>query len=226
MSLREQSVISIVIDDLGLQSVMTKQASELDPAVTLSFLPYGNKVWRETSEAQAAGHDILLHLPMEPSDPTQDPGPNALMLDLGFKEILSRLRWAFDRIPLAIGVNNHMGSKFTADVNAMATVIGEIKARDLIYLDSRTTAKTVGSIIARQRMVKTVERDVFLDNKKTTKAILGQLEETEYIAKKNGRALAIGHAYSETLDILEQWIPIARNKGFSVLSISQYIFFD
>ncbi|HIB19662.1 MAG TPA: divergent polysaccharide deacetylase family protein, partial [Alphaproteobacteria bacterium] len=127
-------IIAIVIDDLGMQLALTERAIGLDPFVTLAFLPYASDVVSQVALARSAGHEVLLHMPMEPLSGSNDPGPNALYVDLEFREMLRRLRWAFDQIPHAVGLNNHMGSKFTADENAMATVIGEMKSRDLIFL--------------------------------------------------------------------------------------------
>ena len=103
----------------------------------------------------------------------------------------------------------------------MATVIGELTVKDLIYIDSRTTPHTVGARLAQRRGLRNAQRDIFLDNDRRLDAIRSQLKETEHIALRNGKAIAIGHPYPETLDVIKEWIPEAKEKGFSLVSISK-----
>ena len=222
MPTNHNPIISIVIDDLGMNTRLTRQAIQLDSSVTLSFLPYALDIEGKLELALGGGHEILLHMPMEPENSDKDPGPNALLVDLDLREMLRRLRWAFDKIPCAVGLNNHMGSKFTADENGMATVIGELTVKDLIYIDSRTTPHTVGARLAQRRGLRNGQRDIFLDNDRRLDAIRSQLKETEHIALKNGKAIAIGHPYPETLEVIKEWIPEGKEKGFSLVSISKF----
>ena len=215
-------IIAIVIDDLGMQLALTERAIGLDPFVTLAFLPYASDVVSQVALARSAGHEVLLHMPMEPLSGSNDPGPNALYVDLELREMLRRLRWAFDQIPHAVGLNNHMGSKFTADENAMATVIGEMKSRDLIFLDSRTTPESIATDLAHRRNLLNVRRDVFLDNDRSNGAIRSQLKLIERIAVERGSGIAIGHPYPETFNALEKWVEGARFRGFSLTTISEF----
>ncbi|MEJ0063637.1 MAG: divergent polysaccharide deacetylase family protein [Alphaproteobacteria bacterium] len=106
--------IAVVIDDLGLNERATKAAIALPAAVTLSFLPYGEHATALAGAARAQGHELLLHMPMQPVG-HDDPGPGALTVDLKEDEIAARVRKAFEAIPEAIGVNNHMGSRFNRE---------------------------------------------------------------------------------------------------------------
>ena len=221
MSDQRFPVIAVVIDDLGIQSDLTDRAIELDSFVALSFLPYSSDVIWQSTLARAAGHEILLHMPMEPLSRSNDPGPNALFVDLELHEMLGRLRWAFEKVPHAVGLNNHMGSRFTADVNGMATVIGEMKVRNLILLDSRTTPKSVATDVADRRNLKNLRRDVFLDNDRSKSAIQVQLKLLEKIAVERGSGIAIGHPYAETFDVLQEWFSDARSRGFSLIPITE-----
>ena len=216
------SIVSIVIDDLGMQEALTARATKLDESVTLAFLPYAPNVFPQATLAVALGHEVLLHMPMEPLNRSTDPGPNALFIDLDLREMLRRIRWEFDQIPHAIGLNNHMGSKFTADENSMATVIGEMKSRNLILLDSRTTPESVATKLARRRCLPHVQRDVFLDNDRSSAAIRRQLKVLEDIAHKQGGALAIGHPYHETFNVLEEWISGIETRDIILVPISEF----
>ena len=193
-------IIAIVIDDLGMQLALTERAIGLDPFVTLAFLPYASDVVSQVALARSAGHEVLLHMPMEPLSGSNDPGPNALYVDLEFREMLRRLRWAFDQIPHAVGLNNHMGSKFTADENAMATVIGEMKSRDLIFLDSRTTPESIATDSLPNCLEVTAETEdgLIMGLRHREYPIFGVQFHPESIASENGH------------DLLANFLDIAR----------------
>lgn len=110
--------IAIVIDDVGLDVDAARRTIALDGALSLAVLPYAQAAGTISQEAQAQGHDVLLHMPMEPVG-LADPGPNALRLGLSDADLAARMRWALAQVPGAVGINNHMGSRFTADPRAM-----------------------------------------------------------------------------------------------------------
>lgn len=218
----ERRLIAVVIDDLGPDARRTRDAIALPAPVTLAFLPYADSVAQLAHVAVAAGHDVLIHMPMEPEDTGHhDPGADALTVGLAPDELQARVRRALEHIPGAVGLNNHMGSRFTADVSGMALVLAELKQRDLLFLDSRTTAQSVGPEVARRSGVRFAGRDVFLDNTRTPAAIRQQLAETERLARRRGQAVAIGHPYPETLMVLRGWIPEALARGFELVPISR-----
>lgn len=213
--------IAIVLDDLGPSRTAAARAIALDPAVTLAFLPYAEDVASQAARARAAGHEVLLHMPMEPiAGSNNNPGPNALLIALDQGEIVRRMRWAMDRVPGAVGFNNHMGSLVTADRHIMALIMAEAKARGLMFLDSRTSPKTVAIAAADRQGLPRAARDVFLDNEMIAEKIAAQLAETERVARRRGGAIAIGHPHTVTLEVLERWIPDARARGFILVPIS------
>ena len=217
---RDQAMIAIVIDDLGLSPARTQAAIALRPPLTLSFLPYGNDLEGLTRSARAAGHELLVHVSMQPSDPAIDPGPHALTVDLDAPEILRRLRWALDRFDGYVGINNHMGSRFTADARGMDVVLAELHSRGLLFLDSFTSSGSVGFERARSQRVPAAVRHVFLDNDRSASAIEGALQEVERVAESGGLAIAIGHPYPETLAALEAWLPTLQDAGFVQVPLS------
>jgi polysaccharide deacetylase 2 family uncharacterized protein YibQ len=121
------------------------------------------------------------------------------------------------------GVNNHMGSKFTAYPEGMEMVVDELQQRHLFFLDSRTSGKTVGETIARQHGLPTIARDVFLDDTISVDAIRAQLIETEHVARRKGYAVAIGHPHAATMDALQQWLPEAEAKGFKFVPVRELV---
>jgi uncharacterized protein len=216
-------LVAIVLDDLGLDRVRTAAAIRLPGPVTLSFMTYASDLAEQTEAAHRAGHELLLHVPMEAVDHHENPGPHALYTALSREEILDRLRWGLDRFDGYVGINNHMGSKFTADRSAMAPVIEELRARGLVFLDSRTTARSVGFGLAAADGVPHAARDVFLDDDLALAAISRQLDEVEGVARRRGSAIAIGHAHDTTLAALRAWLPSLAGKGLVLVPLSAVV---
>lgn len=217
-----KALIAVVIDDVGFVESASELAIALDPLFTLSILPYGDHVERFAALAREAGHEVLLHMPMQPSGPI-DPGPNALVSGLSGQEIRDRLGVAFARVPQAIGFNNHMGSLLTTDAEAMAVVLDEIMARGMMALDSVTTPDTVVGELAVALGVPNGSRDVFLDNNRDPTLIALQLEELERVAFATGSAIALCHPYEETIAVLNAWWPAARARGIQLVPISALV---
>ena len=212
--------IAIVIDDLGTDVSATRRAIRLPSSVTLSFLPYPDATAMLAREGEARGHQILVHVPMEPEG-KDDPGPNALQPELSRDEIVHRLSWDLSRIPGFSGVNNHMGSRFTADRAALLPVIEMLADRHVFFLDSRTTPQSVVVPLAREFGVASAARDVFLDDDETAPAVGAQLALAERIARSDGVAIAIGHPHAVTLAALETWT--AHLKGIVLVPVSTAI---
>ena len=219
----DRPMIAIVIDDMGLDRRRSQRAVGLPGPLTLAFLAYADDLRRQTAAARAEGHELLVHVPMEPlhnAEEPVNPGPKALLVDHTRAEILDRLRWDLDRFDGYVGVNNHMGSRFTSDRRGMTIVLQELKARGLLFLDSKTSANSVGGVVAAQVGMPHIQRDVFLDNQSDPAAIAAALAAVEQRARAKGFAVAIGHPREETLNVLEAWLPTAADKGFALVPIS------
>ena len=215
--------IAIVIDDAGLNLAGTARLNSLPPPLTISFLSYAGDLDRQTAGARRAGHELFLHVPMAPQSSSEDPGPRALLPELAEDELVDRLRWALSRFNGFVGVNNHMGSRFTRDEGAMTILLRELKDRGLAFLDSRTTDASVGSVVAAQIRVPFAVRDVFLDHEIDTTEIMNQLSRLEELARRNGSAIAIGHPHKATLDVLESWLPSLAERGLVLVPVSAII---
>jgi polysaccharide deacetylase 2 family uncharacterized protein YibQ len=213
-------IIAIVIDDLGHTEREFARAMSLGEGITLAFLPYTERVAEFARQARENGFEILVHMPMEPTDATADPGPNALLTGLSDAELSRRLALNLSRLEGYVGINNHMGSKFSQDRRAMTLVLGELEARGLLYLDSVTIGSTVGEPIAAAARMPFASRDVFLDSVAEKGFIEGQLRVVEKVARQTGHAVAIGHPYAETMEVLKRWLPDARERGFEFVPIS------
>lgn len=216
-------LIAIVIDDMGIDHKRSAIAIGLKAPLTLSFLTYAKDLEGQTERARILGHELLLHVSMEPSSPEIDPGPNALLVNLSEQEIRRRLDWGFSRFSTYVGLNNHMGSKFTSDSRAMRIVIEETKRRGLLFLDSRTSGKTVGAKLAREMGVPVVERNIFLDHENNINAVNAQLEQVEKIARRMGTVVAIGHPRDATIKALKIWLKDIESKGFQLVPLTTIV---
>ena len=216
-------LVAIVLDDLGLDRMRTAEAMRLSGPLTLSFMTYASDLAAQTQAARHAGHELLLHVPMEAVDQHADPGPHGLFTALSREEILDRLRWGLDRFDGFVGINNHMGSKFTADERGMAPVMEELRARGLMFLDSRTSPSSAGLRLAIAYGVPHAGRDVFLDDDQTPSAIARQLARLEQLARQHGSAIAIGHPHDATIAALKAWLPLLGEKGLVLVPVSAVV---
>ena len=216
--------IVIVIDDMGLNSSNSRRVVEIDAPLTLAYMPYASQLEKQTTIAKAKGHELIVHMPMEPINLAQNnPGPNALLTHNTSDENLKRLKKNLDSFEGYIGLNNHMGSAMTSDFDAMRPVMQEIKKRGLWFLDSRTAANSVAGDLAKQLDIPYVSRDIFLDNTPEVSAIVSQLNQAKKIARERGYAVTIGHPYESTILALKKWIPQAEANGIDIVPLSSVI---
>ncbi len=212
--------IAIVIDDLGIDKPRTARTIKLRAPLTLSFMSYASGLEKQTQTARTGGHELWLHIPMEPSSPDVDPGPNVLLTGLPEQELLNSLNWNLSQFQGYVGVNNHMGSRFTADLIGVKVVMKELKKRGLMFLDSVTSGKSVARKAARETGVPFLSRNVFLDHQDDTRGIEYRLAESERLALKTGYAIAIGHPREKTLRALEPWLDGLEAKGIQLVALS------
>ena len=213
-------LIAIVLDDVGVAHSHAEMAIDLPGVITLSFMTYADGVAGMAARARAKGHELMLHVPMQPLDGDVDAGPQALTIDLPEGELLTRLAWGLDRFPGYVGINNHMGSRFTQDERGMRIVLSELKRRGLLFLDSRTISTSIGDKLAARMGVAHVARDVFLDDEMDEAAVMKQLAYAERVAADKGHAIAIGHPHPATLAAIRAWIPRAEARGFVLVPLS------
>ncbi len=215
-------MIAIVIDDLGVDRKRSERASRLPGPLTLAWMTYANDLPHLTQAARAQGHELIIHVPMQPLSST-NPGPDVLEVGLSTEEIRRRLLWGLSRFEGYVGINNHMGSKFTGNTAGMQVVLQELKNRGLLFLDSVTTEKSVAPELARNLDLPFAVRNIFLDNEQSVPVILGQLARAEAHARKYGSAIAIGHPHDTTIEALSQWLPTLPGKGFVLVPLTTIV---
>jgi polysaccharide deacetylase 2 family uncharacterized protein YibQ len=218
--------VAFVIDDFGNNMDGTWEMMNMPIPLTIAVMPFLPTTKRDATWAHEKKHEVFVHLPMEPIKGKRSwLGPGAITTDLSNEEIRERVNKAIDDVPFAIGVNNHMGSKATADPRVMRIVLEVCRERGLIYLDSRTTAKSVAGSIAQELGVPYLENQLFLDDQYTSKHIRKQME---MLCKNIGTTnicVAIGHVGppgKKTASILRDFISRIK-KDAEIVTISKII---
>jgi len=216
--------LAILLDDGGQKLDLVSEAATLPTEVGFAILPFLPKSSETAVGLHEAGHEIWLHLPMEPENyPTNDPGPGAVLMSMNSDDLRAAVHSAINNIPHAIGVNNHMGSKATADLKTMTWIMQELKTRDLAFIDSRTTIHTVAEEAAQAQGVPTNRRHVFLDNERSAAAIRVQLDEAVYRSRMEGEIIAIGHLDNVTIEVLAQELPGLAKRGADLVNPSDLV---
>ena len=211
--------IAIIIDDLGLNRGAGERLLAMDQPLTLAFLPHRPYTREQATAAAANGKQVLLHAPMA-NEARIGLGPGGLAADMSRNEVHATLTRALASVPGATGVNNHMGSLLTQVKEPMDWVMEAIAERNLLFIDSRTTAATVAEATARSRNVPAMSRDVFLDNRRDKASIHEQFRQLLKKARENGTAIGIAHPYQKTLDYLEAVLPELDRHGYAIATVS------
>ena len=205
---RARPAVAIIIDDMGYNKIISEKFCQLDAALTFSILPQSPYKTNIIKHANEHGVEIMLHLPMEPNEyPKVNPGPGALLASMSADELIDRLNRNLDDVPLAKGVNNHMGSGLTSSSFQMNQLFSILKKRNLFFIDSRTTKETITWQSARLLQVPFSQRDIFLDHVQERAFVEKQIRALIATAQRQGEAVGIGHPYQVTLEVLADMLP-------------------
>ena len=214
--------IAVIVTNLGLSGAATEAAIQRLPgAVTLAFAPYAKELEAWITLARTAGHEVLLGLPMEPVDvPVRNLGPHTLLTSLDNAQNRARLHWMLGRVAGYVGVVNQMGSRFTASPLHVRPVLWELKERGLLFVDSRSSLRSVAARMATELGLPRVINNRFIDAEASRNAIDGRLAELERIARRSGYAVGIGQPFPVTLDRLALWTRTVEDRGFALSPVS------
>ncbi|MCC6850584.1 MAG: divergent polysaccharide deacetylase family protein [Deltaproteobacteria bacterium] len=216
--------VAVVIDDLGDSLHTARRVLALEPPVTVAVIPF-----RENSAAVAAaavsnGREVILHLPLEPErDGAMAGGGGFLRTSMEPRHLEGQLERDLRAVPYIVGVNGHMGSRFTSDPRAMRTLLTALRARGLFFLDSKTSPESVAGELADGLGVPFAERNVFLDHDPSPDAVARALAVAARVARRTGQAIAIGHPHPSTLAALATWLPAATRDGFEIVPVSALV---
>ncbi len=198
--------LALVIDDFGYRPQQEKQVIALPAPVSVAVLPNAPHAKEMATKAHNAGHEVLIHLPMAPLS-KQPLEKDTLRPEMSSTEIERIIRDAVDKVPYAVGLNNHMGSAMTSSLFGMQKVMQALESYNLYFLDSMTIGNSQAMRAASGTGVKVIKRKVFLDDNQNEAAIRQQFTRAVELARRNGSAIAIGHPHPSTVRVLQQMIP-------------------
>lgn len=204
--------VALVVGGLGISETATRNAIEkLPPEITLSFAPYGRNLQSWIDKARAAGHEVLLELPMEPYDyPANDPGPYTLLTSLSAADNLDRLAWLMSRFTGYVGVTSYQGAKFTSDKAAMEPILEALESRGVMYVDPGTSRRSTAPELARELGLPWTKGNRAVDPTRTPRAIDEALVALQQQASQNGVVVGLGTAFPVTIERIAKW---AENLG-------------
>ena len=207
--------IALVIGGLGLNVDQTQQAiTDLPPEITLAFSPYAENLQAQVDKARAAGHEVMIQIPMEPLDyPDTDPGPYTLTVNAQPVEISHRLEWLLSRATGYFGVTNMLGARFLGQDKPMAVFSQALRERGVAFIDDGQAASRGGGL---HRATAGPVIDAALDSG----AIDNQLLTLEANALQTGGALGSGSAYPLTVAQVVRWSAAVRDRGYALAPAS------
>jgi polysaccharide deacetylase 2 family uncharacterized protein YibQ len=214
--------LALIVDDCGQWLETERGFIALSAPLTLSVLPhvrYGETV---AHEAAAAGKGVMLHLPMEPRSEI-NAGPGEIRVAMDDAAIEAQVRDDLASVPLAAGVNNHEGSRATADDRVMRDVASVLAEHHVFFVDSRTSSASVAERDSQAAGIPTARRDVFLDDVPDVSAIEAQLRRAAEIAKTSGSAIAIGHPRPTTLAAVRALVPELQAQGIDFVLVRDLV---
>ncbi|PRP90709.1 Divergent polysaccharide deacetylase [Enhygromyxa salina] len=221
--------LAIVIDDVGRELELFDKLLALRFELSFSVLPnsvFATGVQQRLRSDHRRPREILLHLPMEPLNPEAMTGVEAeeqfLLATDSPEQLRAKVLAALERVPVARGVNNHMGSRLTADPTAMAAIMPVLRQRGLYFLDSRTHPGTVAATEAEAAAVPTISRKVFLDHVSDRAAIRSALAEAADYAREQP-TVAIAHPSIELVEILREELPRLHAEGVAIYPLSRLL---
>jgi len=218
-----QPKIALIIDDIGFSRSRLEKFLEIETVMTFAVLPRLPMSLSLAEEIHSLGYEIMLHQPMEPYDASIDPGPGAVYVGDDEGKIGTVLKENISEIPYAVGVNNHMGSKFTASRREMIDVIMAIRDKQLFFVDSLTTNRSTAYETAKSLNVAAACRNIFLDNVPELSAIMEQLDKLKTLSLRSGYAIGIGHPFSETAAAITLFKERLLDSNIKMVKISSLI---
>ncbi|MGN8237633.1 divergent polysaccharide deacetylase family protein [Enterobacter soli] len=198
--------LAIVIDDFGYRPQTENQVLAMPSAISVAVLPNAPHAREMATKAHNSGHQVLIHLPMAPIS-KQPLEKDTLRPDMSSDEIDRIIRDAYNKVPYAVGLNNHMGSAMTSSLYGMLKVMQSLERYNLYFLDSMTIGNSQAMRAAQGTGVKVIKRKVFLDDTQNEADIRVQFNRAVQLARRNGSAIAIGHPHPSTVRVLQQMLP-------------------
>lgn len=222
----EAPVLALIIDDWGYPTLAAEPLIAYPLPLTMAVLPRLDLSQKFSERLYAAGHEVILHQPMEALDSNLDLGPGGITEGMDNAEVRDLLKENLASLPVAVGLNNHMGSLITADHETMGTVLDVVKELGLFFVDSRTSTNSVVAEVARQVGVPFGVNNFFIDNESDVEKIRAQIRAGLTLAQNRGHAVLIGHVRPATADALWAMIPEFLDSGVQLVPISRLLYHE
>jgi polysaccharide deacetylase 2 family uncharacterized protein YibQ len=224
--------VAIVVDDVGYSEDALKEFIAVGFPLTFSVLPGLDDSRRLAQSCAAAGFDVMLHLPMQPRNSRLDPGPGCITVDMSDREIADLVDTDLDSVPGAVGANNHMGSRATADRRVMTAVLSALRRHGLFFVNSVTTGSSVPGSVAAALAVPYAERSVFLDtnfdadtsaDEQFFDAAQERVAQLGSIAQRRGAAIGICHYHARSAQMLKALLPALKESGVEIVPVARLV---
>ncbi|MEC7806323.1 MAG: divergent polysaccharide deacetylase family protein [Pseudomonadota bacterium] len=217
--------IALIVTNLGLSATYTKAALKLLPEdITLSFSHVAPRLKSWIREARQKGHEVLMDIPMEPLGfPKNDPGRATLLTSSNEVENLNRLEHVMKKAGGYVGLLGTLGTKFMLHSETFLPILKTIKQRGLIYVDSRSTSRSLGPELASSIQLPRAFNNIFIDKEPSNQKIKSKLDELEKIALKKRFAVGIAQPFPLTIEILSQWAEKLKAKQISLAPITAVV---
>jgi polysaccharide deacetylase 2 family uncharacterized protein YibQ len=222
---RKEGKVALIVDDMGNSLEALDEIVSWTKPVTVSVLPYSRFAVETAERARASGLEVMLHLPLESLNSQEEYSQTdgIILSAMGEDEVRRTLEEDLGQVPFIKGVNNHMGSKATADRALMAAILSPLKERGLFFIDSRTTGKTIAYDLAQEMGVASASRQVFLDSADDSNSVEQRLAELFGLARKNGAAIGICHPLEKTFRVLKDNLAVAENDSLEFVFVSELV---
>ncbi|MCK8824086.1 divergent polysaccharide deacetylase family protein [Fuchsiella alkaliacetigena] len=215
--------MAFIIDDFGFNWLALDEILNIDRPITAAVLPFLPGTVEQAQQVKEVGYEIMLHMPMEAISDV-DPGPGAIYVDMSAEEIEEQLRKSIENLEVeVVGVNNHMGSKATADKEVMEVVLDYLWEQGLYFIDSSTAPKSVVPQIASENNGPYGLNYLFIDNVDEKEAIKKQIDKLSKVALDRGKLITIGHVRTDTALAIQEMIPVLEERGIRLAYVSELV---
>lgn len=215
-------MIALIVTGMGLNEARTLEAIDALPAaITLGFAPYGRTLDATVPAARAAGHELLLEVPLEPFDyPNNDPGPHTLLTGQAPRDNIDKLIWLMARFGGYVGLINNMGARFTASAADFAPFMEELGARGLGYVDDGTSNRSLAAQLTAANHVPFARAMMTIDANPAPGPIRAALDALEQKAVSTGAAIGLATALPVSIATLAEWASGLEDRGIALVPVS------
>ncbi|MDF2634654.1 MAG: protein of unknown function YibQ [Pelosinus sp.] len=223
MSGRVQGQMAIIIDDFGYNKESIDAFAAISRPITFAVIPYRPFSNEAAAKGLSSGNQVILHLPMEPLSQGAQSEELTVTVNMSDGAIQDMVQKAIQAVPGLMGVNNHQGSRATADRRVMKNVLSVLKSNNLFFVDSRTNSQSIAAETARQMGIQAGENELFLDNTDDVSAVKAKLRIAQEMAAKHGTVTVIGHARMNTAVAVREMVPELEAGGIQLVFVSQLL---